>query len=254
MADPSFLLNRVIRKLTRGRRVRAYARKRGPFVHRAWRGRRFRLHPGEYIDREIFVEGIFEIYELQFARRFGGGALVDVGANIGNHAIHLAPYFDEVHCFEPNPAMADRLADNAALNGFDLHIHRVGLGAADAELPFRPDGEGNEGRGSFIDNGRVVAATLPVRRGDDLLAGVDRIGLIKIDVEGFELEALRGLQRTLARTAAPVMLEFDGRANDFVELRRLLPGYRIEEVDSKGRPRPLREEARMYNALIARPA
>lgn len=254
MIDFGFLGNRVVRKLTRRRRRRAFAQKREPFLHDAWQGRRFRLHPGEYIDREIYVEGIFEIYELRAATRFAGGALIDIGANIGNHAIFLGPYFREVHCFEPNPAIADRLAENAALNGFDFHIHRVGLGAVDADLPFTPDDSGNQGRGSFAATAGNSALTLPVRRGDDLLAGVDDIALIKIDVEGFELETLRGLQHTLARSRAPVIFEFDARSNAFDELRSLLPGYTIEEIDSRGRIRPLHEAPRIYNALIARSA
>lgn len=254
MIDFGFLANRVNRKLTRRRREQAFAAMREPFIHEAWQGRRFCLHPGEYIDREIFVEGIFEIYELRTATRFAGGALIDIGANIGNHAIFLAPWFREVHCFEPNPAIADRLEQNAALNGFAFHIHRVGLGAADADLPFTPDDSGNQGRGSFAATGSDSALVLPVRRGDDLLGGVDDIALIKIDVEGFELETLRGLQHTLARSRAPVIFEFDARSNSFDELRSLLPGYTIEEIDARGHIRPLREEPRIYNALIARVA
>ena len=253
--DFSFLGNRLVRKATRRLRKYLFSRKTRPFIHRAARGLKFRLVPGEYIDREIYVEGIFEIYELHFAKRFGGGVLLDIGANIGNHALFLSQNFTETHCFEPDPTIAARLRENAGLNRIPLHIHEVGLGDADALCPFAPGTGGNRGQGSFVRSGAETPLTLPVRIGDDYLAerGIRDIALIKIDVEGAELAVLRGLQRTIREFAPPIILEFDGTANPAEPLQQLLDGYSLFEIDAKGRLRPFSGQRRMYNALFARP-
>lgn len=245
--------DRVARKLRRSSRRREWAGKTAPFVYTGAKGLRFNLHPGEYIDGDIYVEGIYELYYLRhIARNYGGGTLLDVGANIGNHALYLADAFDAVHCFEPDPAIADRLAANAALNAIPLHIHRVGLGAVDAELPFYPTEEGNLGTGSFAPRFGDAVTTLPVRNGDTYLAAaaIRDVSFIKIDVEGFELQVIEGLRHTIERDLPTIVLEFDGELNDFAVLQGLLPGYHFLELTSDGAA-PFTPERRFYQALIA---
>lgn len=248
--------DRVVRKVRRPWRRRAYAARTTPFVHRGAKGLRFRLEAGEYIDGEIFVEGIYELYHLRWIERnLAGGTFVDVGANIGNHALYLAGAFDEVHCFEPNPPIADRLAHNAALNGIDLAIHRVGLGAEDGELPFHSDLAGNAGGSRFVSDPSAATNVLPIRNGDRWFRenGIARADLIKIDVEGFELEVLKGLRETIGSQRPKLVLEFDGTCNAPEELIALLPGYRLDELTGTGTPMPFRGERRYHGAIVARP-
>lgn len=117
--NAAFLLTHSIhQKLVTPRRQKAWAAQRSPFVHRGARGVRMRLYPGQYIDERIYVDGIYEKRFLEFLRRRipRGGVMLDVGANIGNHALYLADLFDEVHCFEPSPKAADRLEENIGLS------------------------------------------------------------------------------------------------------------------------------------------
>ncbi len=160
--------------------------------------------------------------------------MLDVGANIGNHALYLAPNFDEIHCFEPNPVTLERLRENVTLNRSTLHIHPVGLGAADAELEFHANTSGNLGGSSFARTDFPVSGILPVRRGDAYLAshGIEGIDLIKIDVEGFEAEVLAGLVETIKRERPVIIFEYDGRTNAEAVFDRFiaaLPGYRFAE-------------------------
>ena len=246
--------DRVKRKLLRPSRRRSYAAKTRPFVYRGAKGLRFRLHPGEYIDRAIFIEGAYELYFLRWIERnIRGRTFVDVGANIGNHALYLSRKFDAVHCFEPNPPIADRLEDNAALNDIPIYVHRVGLGRVDAELPFRPNTSGNSGGSSFSANGFEATSVLPVRNGDAYFAahGIEKIDLMKIDVEGFELEVLRGLQATIRRDQPVVIFEFDGRKNDPGELAELLANYRLAALEGTGVLADFVPERRYYAAVVA---
>jgi len=229
------LVDLLRREFRRPSRQREWQKKSAPFVHEARDGLRFRLFPPEYIDSQIFIEGIYELHLLRFLRkRERGGVMLDVGANIGNHALYLAPNFDEIHCFEPNPVALERLRENVALNRSTLHIHPVGLGAADAELEFHANTSGNLGGSSFARTDFPVSSILPVRRGDAYLAshGIEGIDLIKIDVEGFEAEVLAGLVETIKRERPVIIFEYDGRTNAEAEFDRFiaaLPGYRFAE-------------------------
>ena len=216
---------------------------------------RFRLYPGEYIDRDIFTEGAYELYFLRWIERnIKGRSFVDVGANIGNHALYLASNFEAVHCFEPNPAIADRLEENAALNRIPIHVHRVGLGYRDAELPFHPNTSGNCGGSSFAANGFEATSVLPVRNGDSYFAAhdIEKIDLLKIDVEGFEFEVLRGLQKVIRRDRPVIIFELDGTKNNPAELIGILPGYRLAVLDDSGMIGGFVPERRYYGAVVAR--
>ena len=245
--------DRVARKVRRPLRRLAWALKKRPFVHTGAKALRFRLQPGEYIDGDIYVEGIYELYFLRYiSRNLAGGTFLDVGANIGNHALYLAENFDVVHCFEPDPAIADRLADNAELNDATIHIHRVGLGAENGELPFYPSVVGNQGTGSFAAQNGQAVRTLPVRNGDDYLAAAKIFGIsfIKIDVEGFELQVVAGLHKTINRDRPIIVLEFDGTRNDFATLARLLPDYSFMTLTPAG-PASFTPDRQFYPAILA---
>ena len=176
--------------------------------------------PSEHVGVAIASTGLYERAEIELlieiirSRSLAGGIMLDIGANIGNHTCALAGHVSEVWAFEPNPPVAALLKANILLNNLaNVSVHEVGLGSADAELPFGVAEEGNDGTGSFAKGGS--AKTLPVRNGDAyvgrLLAGKGqgacRISFIKCDVEGFEASVFEGLQAMLASHKPVVMFE-----------------------------------------------
>lgn len=193
------------------------------------------LHPSQYVDERIFVDGIYERRFLEFLRRRikPGGVMLDVGANIGNHALYLRDLFDEVHCFEPSPKVADRLEENIRLNGAaNVRVHRLGLGESDAMIPFSNDE--NLALGKFLHGHHDGALLLPVAPGDKWVAEAElkAIDYIKVDVEGFEEEVLLGLRETIRRFRPLVSFEYSGQAEDrasFESLREVLADYEIYE-------------------------
>ncbi len=136
------------------------------------------------------------------------GAFVDVGANVGNHALYalLVLGTERVVAFEPQAEALRLLRINALLNGCDeaLTIHPLGLSdkAGRAEVATVHNNLGAS-RLSASAAGPVALA-----RGDDLLAGQD-IALVKIDTEGYELPVLRGLSATIAHSRPPLFVEVE---------------------------------------------
>ncbi|MEQ1618750.1 MAG: FkbM family methyltransferase [Terricaulis sp.] len=132
-----------------------------------------------------------------------GDTFVDVGANFGWHSVHAARIVGsagKVFAFEPVPYIAEVLERNCRRNGFNnVEVHRIALGARQAQVKMALNSE-NPGGGCVADFG-----TLPVHMFalDQVIADA-RPTLIKIDVEGHEMEVLRGANRTL--DAEPVVV------------------------------------------------
>jgi FkbM family methyltransferase len=143
----------------------------------------------------------------------------DVGANVGRwslEASRLAPH-GRVHAFEPHPAAFAELV--RAVSGRNVSCHPVALGSAPgrAELHFDPEltvlsslHERNlEGFGVALDDTvEVEVSTIDAFCDAE---GIGAVDLVKIDVEGHELETLRGARASLeAGRIAAVQFEYGG--------------------------------------------
>lgn len=180
--------------------------------------------PSDALGQHIFLDGLYEedlllaLFDAVLARRraqFEAAVALDVGANVGNHALFFARRFRQVVAFEPNPPVAKLLEANVALNDADnVRVVPVGLADESRDLLFIQDESGNLGGSGFADGAGPARAgrtrVLPVRRGDEeleRLALAGRVALIKIDVEGYELQVLKGLARTIARESPLILFE-----------------------------------------------
>lgn len=219
-------------------RRRRYDRRSAPFTLRTRDQLTFRLDPHETVDRHIASDGIYERRFLTFIAKIlpPDAVMLDVGANIGNHALFLKDVCREIHCFEPNPRALSRLAANIALNrATNIHVHPFGLGDADRSQPFVDDRSGNLGGSRFVREGQDGASWLPVRHGVAAVAelDLDRIDIIKIDVEGFEPEVFAGLRSTIA--AFRPLIAFEHHAKEagraaYDAILECLPNYAIFEL------------------------
>ena len=175
---------------------------------------------------EMFLETVF--------RRMlkPGSIFVDIGANLGYwsaFAAALVGRSGEVHAFEPAPHLYPSLERLKAANP-DYHIvpRNAACGAARGSIPMaivRPTAanfdnfDTNIGSNSvlpgFLDHARGLTETIDVDmiRFDDHVAEVgldlDRVGLIKIDVEGYESFCLDGMTDVLGRSGrrVPILCE-----------------------------------------------
>lgn len=142
-----------------------------------------------------------------------GMTVVDVGANVGLYTLNMASLVGpggRVIAFEPDPDLAALLRDNCAANGAsNVETHAVALGSAPDRLILHRltlnSGEnhlGSQGRTAFRTPVEVEVAAF-----DKLLPGI-RPDFVKVDVQGWELNVLRGMEGTLRESNARVYLEF----------------------------------------------
>lgn len=260
----------VLDRIAKPVRAAKLSRQRAAFLHRGKHGLMFELYPDEEIDRHIAVYGIYEYRLLRFLESLipDGAVMLDIGANIGNHALYLARKCSQVHCFEPNPRAFSRLERNISLNlAANISVHRVGLGSYDETATFYENASGNLGASGFkASDGET--RELPLRNADQAVAELElpRLDLVKIDVEGMEPEVVSGLSKTIARFRPIVAFEYSGhRHADWPVIDAALTDYDFfEPIFSEGlasflnggmpRLKPIMApENRWYESLVAMP-
>ena len=203
----------------------------------------------DQLGREMIKNGFTERPFLKLVKRYAAhhpGCLIDIGANLGNYALALAPHFNHTIAFEANPGVFAQLQTNSSVNP-QLNITPIatGLSDRDTELDFYPNDAGNSGASGFEKkrDGKE-AVRLKVERGDNFASLFEpAVAAIKIDVEGHELEVLHGLSATIERDRPIIFMEWltdtmSGKGG-FEALRASLPGYRIYVPCARTKRHPL---------------
>jgi FkbM family methyltransferase len=178
-----------------------------------------------------------ELALARIARQRRDAVIFDVGANIGSYtkqALEICGDGVEIHAFEPSAAAFARL--NGQFGGRpNVHLSRAGIGAraGHATLFSREPGSVLASTHGSGDGEEIEIVTLDAyceaRK-------ISRIDLLKLDLEGGELDALRGAERLLAASAIDlVQFEFGepslGARTYFADIFRLLsPHYAIYRV------------------------
>lgn len=178
---------------------------------------------GDVISDQIRAQGRYDDVNLRAIAALllphiecGKQYCLDVGANIGNHALFFSPFFERVVAFEPNPLARSLLEINLQINGATnvdikpvglsdrmgsatLSVCQYNLGASRLRHLAEADSEFAE---SIVDE--VQIDLVP---GDSVVDPEASIGLIKIDVEGLERQVLLGLAQTIARHRPMIVME-----------------------------------------------
>jgi len=180
----------------------------------------------DYIGLTVNLEGRYESHALNILKNFLREKIpncekkvaLDVGANIGNHSVFFADFFSFVYAYEPNPVTFALLEVNAkyAATKNNIEARNYGLSDETGKLQLTSP-SGNLGGARLSECTQLDSQKNPniveLRKADDLaeLSNKD-IALIKVDVEGHELRALRGAEGLL-RKNSPIVL-FEMHANE----------------------------------------
>jgi FkbM family methyltransferase len=170
-----------------------------------------------------------------------GMIFYDLGANIGLFSMLAARIVGpsgRVFSFEPDRETAARLERNVGRNRFrNVTIVPKGVWSASGKRAFTPadSSSPDHGTGRFLrDNELANSVFLECASLDDFAREAPAPQAIKCDVEGVELEVLRGAEQTLRDHRPWIICEMHNEANDFA-CRDLLRkfGYDLNDVDSR---------------------
>lgn len=192
------------------------------------------------------------------------GAFIDVGTNFGQTLVQLLATHPgrQYVGFEPQVSCCFYIEQFLRTNGIEsAQVIPVGLGESSGFLTLNSNRDGDEMASMdsefFGTAGSArYSRLLPVVRGDEALErlGVDDIAIVKIDVEGAELNVMRGLEATIRNKAPALLFEvlpaFEGKKerrmleHRLASLRRARAdaifeflsglGYSILQIDSQG--------------------
>jgi FkbM family methyltransferase len=182
---------------------------------------------------------------LEWAKAFlpQDGVVVDSGANIGQMCLYLAQWVPagKVLAFEPGKEQADWLEECLRFNPtLSVEVVRLALGANTSDLNLAVAGiPTNHGTQNYVS----VTGDIPVhvvRLSDQIdLRGIDEIDLWKLDVEGYEFEALQGAENLLrSQRIRALYIEIQDcyQAKILEYLRNF--GYRSYAISDRGEPTP----------------
>ncbi len=180
-------------------------------------GHKITVFEQDHIGQKIIKTGLYERDSLAFIKQILGKMtkpiVLDIGANIGNHALSFSTSAAHVFAFEPLPAVFSLLTKNVEQNALEnVDVINVALSNSNGESELFMTTDGNVGASSFDKRADSVEPVIVTKRvGDELVKELEigQIDLLKIDVEGHELFVLLGLERSIRRHHPFIMLEWD---------------------------------------------
>lgn len=157
-----------------------------PFAHRI----RMLWHKSDYEDK--FADALLSSIRPD-------DCVWDVGANVGYYTERMSRLARHVVAFEPVPESC-RQIDSKALKNVDCLL--IALGDASREMPMFVDHQFSSLACASSAGARIQ--TVRVARGDDLIS-LPQPNVIKVDVEGYEVEVIRGMHQVLEHVRALFM-------------------------------------------------
>jgi FkbM family methyltransferase len=201
------------------RLVAAYPFQRGQTrlrrISEAWLVGRLPFGPWVRVSGTVCAEWDFlfshpkEIGTTEFVKSFlrPGMTFVDVGANVGYFTLLAASVGTRVIAYEPTPAVVTRLRENIELNAFDA-VTVVNAAVTDRQgtIGFHESPDDPEANSIFGKGGDLIEVSAVTLDEDLAGRGIQKVDLLKVDVEGAELSVLVGAAKVLSSAARPTII------------------------------------------------
>lgn len=164
-----------------------------------------------------------------------GGVFLDIGANAGVYTLWMASRQGrviQVESFEPDPELCRRLGENLKRNRLEnVFLHQFALGEEESKV-FLERGNGNLGENQIKRDAVGGGFEVRLRRLPNVLAerGITKVDVLKIDVEGHEVEVMRPFFEEIEKKGWPSLIVCEAleRVEDLAIGRLLLEkGYRL---------------------------
>jgi len=191
-------------RITEGYRKLVFA----PNQYRIIHGLRMEIDGFDWIQSEIVRDGCTEPLTCALMGKIlgTGDTYLDVGAQLGLHTLvarHFVGAEGKVIAIEPQPYNCHKLLSNWRLNSFEnLTLYVGAVGAYDGRIALHLQSATDTSRLSLCltpVNDEPQEFYVPINRLDTILdqSKVEKVRLLKIDIEGYELEAIDGMGKDL---------------------------------------------------------
>ena len=187
-----------------------------------------------------FLANVFyyqqEMYNLKHVERFKDKDIIDVGGCIADSAIVFAEYTTgKVYTFEPTTANYDLMLKTIELNKCQNIVPiKLGLGSKDEKLYINMKNYEQNRGGNKITLDQGVPENpdqyenISITSLDNFAEGKDLdIGLIKVDIEGFEQEFLKGAYNTIKKHKPTMLISIYHNASDFFDIKPIIESWNL---------------------------
>lgn len=193
--------------------------------------------PGKIKKEDKFYESVFLEYLSKFHKK--NGIIIDVGANIGNHSIFFGKVLQaEIIAIEPEPHNTFFFDFNIRINKLNKQVTllETAVGEINGSICIEMNVRNNYGSFTAKPNANPnsspvsdpMAIEVPVKTIDYLLinnnVNLENISIIKLDVEGMEVEALRGALSVIKKSLPAIAVECF-RHEDLINIEKILKQF-----------------------------
>lgn len=191
-------------------RLKKWNQSNQPFKRTWYKKIKLFIYPGEEISKCVYLEGYYEPNQLYYLNSLlkQGMTFIDVGANSGIYSLFSAYKIQSrglVLSFEPSQREFSKLKTNILINSFkNIKSFRLAISDSIAQTKLLIANDFHAGHntfGNFVykDTGLVGTETVDTITLDQILEQekLTRVDVIKLDIEGSELKALRGAEKTI---------------------------------------------------------
>jgi FkbM family methyltransferase len=165
--------------------------------------------------------------------------IFDIGANIGTFTTWMAKFYPKgkIYAFEPQRIVFQMLCGNMSINNHDnVYAMNMGLGDENTTIEFfEPDYTQKVDYGTFslvekvIDKTTNNLSVVDISTLDSFMSKhkIEKVDLLKIDVEGMDIQVLRGAKETIQRCKPAIFIEHsDNRKSVMQEIEKELDQYK----------------------------
>jgi FkbM family methyltransferase len=200
-------------------------------------GLRMRADITDVVGRNLYTHGVFEweVHQTLIDLLEPGMSFIDVGAHIGSFTVPMARHVGchgRVVAVEPDGINRALLESNLLLNDMSTRVQVLDVAALDrrVEMPLGLASASNTGS-ARLGNGTRAVQCVPLDE-VDAVAALQRLDVIKLDVEGFEAQAIMGMKNAIQRHRPSILLEVNGP--EALELLSHEFGYSISIIEMDG--------------------